>query len=70
MARVVSENETLDFTDRTIFLWKIDLKKKQTILLELEEFRAELFDNILNFMNMAEPKEINYLNFSDGSSFW
>ena len=70
MARVVSENETLDFTDRTIFLEKIDLKKKQTILLELEEFRAELFDNILNFMNMAEPKEINYLNFSDGSSFW
>ena len=31
----------------------------------MEEFRIELFDDEINFMGLAEPKEITYLNFAE-----
>ena len=31
----------------------------------MEEFRVELFDDEINFMGLAEPKEIIYLNFAE-----
>ena len=34
-------------------------------MLELEEFRAELVDDNVNFMGLATPKRLEYLNFAE-----
>ena len=34
-------------------------------MLELEEVRAELADDNINFMGLATPKRLEYLNFAE-----
>ena len=31
----------------------------------MEEFRAELQDDNINFLGLSEPKKLNYLNFAE-----
>ena len=38
--------------------------KGKNILYKLDESRAELYDDRINFLGLTEPKEINYLTFS------
>ena len=44
---------------------RIDVDKPNLQLYELDEYRAQLQDDNINFMNLAEPVELKYLNFAD-----
>ena len=43
----------------------IDLDRPYVKLLELEEVRAELADDNINFMGLATPQRLKYLNFAE-----
>ena len=58
--------ETLEQLQNTILvLTKIDLDQPQVFkILELDEFRTQLYDDSINFMGLSDPKTLEYLNFS------
>ena len=48
-------------------LIKLDTEKKVELLIEMDEYRARLYDDNINLMGLSEPTEINYLNYSGRS---
>ena len=43
---------------------KLDMEKRFDKLIEMDEYRAKLYDDNINLMGLSEPTEINYLNYS------
>ena len=62
--------ETLEQLQNTILvLTKIDLDQPQVFkILELDEFRTQLYDDNINFMGLSDPKTLEYLNFNTASN--
>ena len=64
MEKVLPIEETLDKGQTLLVLTKIDLEQPQFMkLLELDEFRTELHDDNINFMDLSDHKTLDYLNF-------
>ena len=67
MEKVLPADDTLKQGLNNLITAKLDLEKNQTKLLELEEYRTELYDDNINFMGLSEPKQIDYLNFAENA---
>ena len=63
-----SEELTLQYIPTTLYVVPVDLQSPKYQLLNLDEYRTRLQDDNVNFMNMAEPTEIKYLNFAEGNT--
>ena len=65
MSEILPIEETLQTAINLILTAKIDLDQSQSKMLLLDEYRAELLDDNINLMGLTEPKQLNYLVYSD-----
>ena len=65
MENILPQEETLKNAKQVVLATLIDIDSPSNILLELEEVRAELVDDNINFMGLATPKHLYYLNFAE-----
>ena len=65
LKEVNPKNESVQQLQKLIIVKNIELDTPQRVVLAMEEYRTDLQDDILNFLNLAEPSEVNYINYSN-----
>ena len=62
MEEINSVEESIKYTTDVIYWDFIDIKKNYTTNYFLEEYRFEMQDDFINFMDLSERKSIKFLN--------
>ena len=62
MDKVLPLDETLKSQQTVNMLAKVNIEEPKSLLLYLDEYRIELKDNNMDFMDLTEAKNLKYLN--------
>ena len=62
--------KTLKLMPKTFHFEKINTQASKRYIVDLDEYRTELYDDRINFLELTEPKIVNYININSQLLEW